>query len=255
MQNKKDSLRLNYSVISEIIEDKSKVLDLGCGIGRHSLSLAERGFCVKGVDFSEKHINYACSERNRRNIKEADCEFVCADVRNYQDKGKYDSIICLYDVIGSFPEEKDNIAIIETAKNLLKSDGLFVVSVMNMELTEHIVSQERKVSLKQNPNVLMKLPPSNIMQSNGNIFNPDYLAIDTDTGIVFRKEQFSGDEGLSAEYVIRDKRYKKDEICNLIKNQGFDILNVYFVRAGHFDEPLDALDMHAKEICIVAKKR
>ena len=234
---------------------QGKILDLGCGIGRHSLALAEQGFYVKGVDFSKKHIEFSCEERCRRNIKASDCEFVCADVREYKDNTKYDSVICLFDVIGSFPEEKDNISILKTAEKQLKKGGLLVVSVMNMELTEHIVPQERKVSLKQNPNVLMKLPPSNIMQSNGNIFNPDYLAIDTDTGVVFRKEQFSGDESLAAEYVIRDKRYTKNEICNLIQNQGFDILNVYFVRAGHFDEPLDALDMHAKEICIVAKKK
>lgn len=126
---------------------------------------------------------------------------------------------------------------------------------MNMELTENIVPKEKKGSMKKNPNILMKLPPSNIMQANGDIFNPEFLAIDTDTGLVYRKEQFSGDNGLSAEYVIRDKRYTRKEICNLIERQGFEILDIFFVRAGHFDEPLEALDTHAKEICIVAKKK
>lgn len=232
-----------------------KLLDLGCGIGRHSLALAERGFCVKGVDFSKKHIQHACEEREKRNIEQEECEFVCSDVRNYVDETLYDGVVCLYDVIGSFPDEKDNICIIETARRQLKKGGLFIVSVMNMELTEHIVPNDRKGSLKQNPDILMKLPPSNIMQSNGDIFNPEYLAIDTDMGVVFRKEQFSGDDALAAEYVIRDKRYTKKEICGLIENQGFDILNAFYARAGHFDEPLEALDIHAKEICIIAKKR
>lgn len=233
---------------------KGKLLDLGCGIGRHSLELSHKGLYVKGIDFSRKHIEYAWEERNKRNIKETECEFECADIREYKDGIEYDSVICLYDVIGSFPEEKDNISIIETAHRQLKKDGFFIVSVMNMELTESIVPEERKGSMRQNPDVLMKLPPSNIMQSSGNIFNPEYLAVDTDTGLVFRKEQFSGDDELAAEYVIRDKRYKKDEICSLIKRQGFEIVNSCFVRAGHFDEPLEALDEHAKEICVVARK-
>ena len=232
-----------------------KILDLGCGIGRHSLELSQNGFFVKGIDFSKKHIECACAEREKRNIKETECEFICADIREYKDEVKYDSVICLYDVIGSFPEERDNVSIIETAYRQLKKGGLFIVSVMNMELTESLVPEERKGSMRQNPDILMKLPPSNIMQASGNIFNPEYLAIDTDSGLVFRKEQFLGDNELAAEYVIRDKRYKKSEICSLIERQGFEILNSSFVKAGHFDEPLDSLDTHAKEICVVARKK
>jgi len=30
-----------------------KILDVGCGTGRHSIELATRGYCVTGIDLSE----------------------------------------------------------------------------------------------------------------------------------------------------------------------------------------------------------
>lgn len=234
---------------------KGTVLDLGCGIGRHSLELANRGYEVCGIDFSNKHIDYAREQAEKSNQDKATCRFVCEDVRSYRENRMYDNVICLYDVIGSFPFNEDNERIIETAYTHLKSGGIFVLSVMNMELTAARIPEERKVDLQEHPEILLNLPPSQIMQKTGDIFNPEYLAIDTKTNLVFRKEQFTNDSNLSAEYVIRDKRYTMKEMKYLLEKYDFDIVDMRYVRAGHFDEPLEALDEHAKEICIVARKR
>ena len=37
----------------------SKMLDVACGRGRHSIQLAAKGFDVTGIDLSEDSINYA----------------------------------------------------------------------------------------------------------------------------------------------------------------------------------------------------
>ena len=63
------------------------------------------------------------------------------------------------------------------------------------------------------------------------------------------------DGDLSAEYVIRNKRYTKEEMCSLLIKTGFDILEVRYVRAGRWDTPLDARHKNAKEILVFAKKR
>lgn len=238
-------------VIADICKD-GKILDLGCGQGRHSIALSKMGFEVKGVDFSEAHINYAISKRED-SIRD-NCEFVCEDIRNLKLNEKYNHAICLYDVIGSFPDESDNIRIIRTANKNIKKGGYFIISVMNMELTERIVPPAQKASLRNNPDVLLKLKPSNTMQESGNIFKSEYLAIDTDTGLVYRKEQFDNKNSLSAEYIIRDKRYTKVEICGLLEKCGFEIEDVRFVNSGHFDSNYDALDTHAKEILVIARK-
>ncbi len=233
--------------------DNHTVLDLGCGQGRHSIAMAKRGSEVTAVDFSQRNIMSAMDKAEKENV--CRCSFLCDDVRGYHDDTEYDKVICLYDVIGSFPEETDNLKIVETAYRQLKRNGIFILSVMNMELTDTLVLDTNKGNLQNNPDIIRKLPPSRIMQSSGDIFNPKFLAIDTSTGLVYRKEQFSDDDGLSAEYVIRDKRYSMDEITGMLKMHGFEIVEARYVRAGHFDEPLGSTDTHAKEICVVARKK
>ncbi len=239
------------SVIRSFLnENQIKIVDMGCGSGRHSVALGEFGYEVTGFDFSEKHI-----EKAGRYEVNGNCSFVFGDVRSCGETGQYDAALCLYDVIGSFPEEENNIAIIQNVRRVLKPKGLFFLSVMNMELTEELVPEMQKGDLRQNPDILFDLTAADIMQSNGEVFQPEHLAIDINDGLVYRKEQFHGDEMLSAEYVIRDKRFRMDEIKQLLENEGFDIVEARYVSAGHFDRNLLAVDPHAKEIFVVCRRR
>ena len=49
----------------EFNKDK-KILDIGCGTGRHSLELGKRGYNVTGIDLSESMINQAKRKRKER---------------------------------------------------------------------------------------------------------------------------------------------------------------------------------------------
>ena len=226
------------------------VLDLGCGIGRHSIALAEKGSKVTAVDNSPELIKQARLKVNSDNI-----QFVEADVRMFRDGKLHDKVICLYDVVGSYPKVKDNKSILKTAYEELKPGGYLILSVMNMELTESLCKNELKGKISQNPEILERLLPSNTMQKSGMIFNPDYYAIDTERNLVYRKEQFSDDQSLPAEYIIRDKRYTMKEISDLLEESKFEIVESNYVQAGKFDVPLEAKNEKAKEICIVCRKK
>ena len=237
--------------ILELVPEKkiNTILDLGCGIGRHSIELSKRGYDVTGVDFSHKNIVSARRSKGKNKIR-----FIEEDARYYQGTQLYDFVLCLYDVIGSFPSVEDNRNILYTISKNLKQGGYCVISVMNMELTQSIVPKEQIGNVKEQPELLYSLRPSEIMQSTGNIFDPNYIVIDENEDLVYRKEQFKDDEELPAEYVIRDKRYYSDEIIELIQSVGLQVCEYNYVQAGHFDIPLEKLDKKAKEILIVAKK-
>lgn len=128
------------------------------------------------------------------------------------------------------------------------------MSVMNLELTSFLATN-KVPNVQKNLEALAGLKPSRIMQRSGNIFNPDYLLLETETGVVYRKEQFENEGELSAEYAIRDKRYSKEEICNLLKQIGFEIEETRYVQAGRWENSLDSVDPAAKEILIVAAKK
>ena len=45
---------------NEISHDKKiRILDIGCGTGRHSVELAKRGYLVTGIDISEAQLKKA----------------------------------------------------------------------------------------------------------------------------------------------------------------------------------------------------
>ncbi len=235
------------------LQNGSKVLDVGCGIGRHSFELAERGFFVKGLDNASRHINEAKDQlaKHQRQLK---MEFEEADIRGYKSRNKYDMVMALYDVIGSYPDEKNNHLILSKMAKRVRRGGYLVISVMNMELTESIVPKNQKGNVHKDIQMLYDLKPSSIMQDSGNIFNPDYLVIDEKENVVYRKEQFRDDSELPAEDIVRDRRYRMNEIVTEIEKEGFEIVDKRYVRAGHFDENLSNTDPGAKEILIIGKR-
>lgn len=176
------------------------------------------------------------------------------DCRSIDLKKTADLALCLYDVVGSFVREEDNRAIVKNIHRHLKRGAILVLSVMNRELTEHIAIHKVPVAA-EHLDELARLKPSKIMQNSGNIFSPDYYLLETSTGVVYRKEQFENEDELSAEYVIRDKRYDCDEICNLLESEGFGILDKRYVQAGKWENALGAKEKSAKEILIFAEKK
>ena len=227
------------------------VLDLGCGSGRHSIELAKRGYCVTGIDFVPQLI----AAGQRRIDEEGLLDIAtlhCGDARDHTFANQFDYSICLYDVIGSFASDAENARLIENVYRHLKAGGLLLASVMNGELTANkAVNLATSATLKKR---LLELPPSNIMQSNGNIFDPNFYVWDSDSGVAYRKEQFHSDNIAPCELVVRDRRYSAAAIADLCSSIGFDVLEIRYVQTGKWDHPLEADDNKAKEILLLCKK-
>ena len=76
------------------VEPVGRVLDLACGEGRNAIWLAERGFQVTAVDFSEVAIERAKDIAARRNVE---VEWICADATTYEPvPGAFDRVVILY---------------------------------------------------------------------------------------------------------------------------------------------------------------
>ncbi|MGI9601612.1 MAG: class I SAM-dependent methyltransferase [Acidimicrobiales bacterium] len=71
------------------IGEGSRVLDVGCGPGRHALALAERGISVTGVDISAPFIELARAEAP------ANARFEQLDARRLPFEGEFDAAISL----------------------------------------------------------------------------------------------------------------------------------------------------------------
>ena len=71
------------------LEPSMRVLDVGCGPGRHSFLLAERGVTVHGIDISHRFIDLA------RSNAPAGATFERMDARSLAFDAEFDVVICL----------------------------------------------------------------------------------------------------------------------------------------------------------------
>ena len=74
------------------LHEGERVLDVGCGPGRHALALARRGIDVVGVDLSEDFVALA---REAAKGEGPEARFEVGDVRDLAHDAEFDAVICL----------------------------------------------------------------------------------------------------------------------------------------------------------------
>lgn len=83
-----------------------RVLDVGCGPGRHALALARRGITVHGVDRADTFLDLARAAAEQEDLP---ATFDHLDVRDLEPDGAYDAVICLcqggFGLLGGDDEE------------------------------------------------------------------------------------------------------------------------------------------------------
>ena len=104
---------------------KSKILDLACGKGRHSIYLNKMGYSVTGVDISTKNIKKANEHKNENLI------FKIHDMRKPLNQ-KFDLVVNLFTSFGYFDNFDDNLKTLDSIKSNLKEDGLGVIDFLNI---------------------------------------------------------------------------------------------------------------------------
>ena len=78
----------------EHVPPRSSILDLGCGCGQASTTLARLGYRVKGVDLSDHMI--AQATRNARAMGLDNCHFEVFDfAKNDTNVGQFDGLVAL----------------------------------------------------------------------------------------------------------------------------------------------------------------
>jgi SAM-dependent methyltransferase len=83
---------VEFLVDALALQSGMRVLDAGCGPGRHSLALARRGFEVVGVDLSPDFIALA---REGASAGQLSATFEIGDVRDLAYDNEFDAVICL----------------------------------------------------------------------------------------------------------------------------------------------------------------
>jgi ubiquinone/menaquinone biosynthesis C-methylase UbiE len=104
----------------------AKVLDLCCGMGRHSLALAEAGYEVTGVDLSEALLREARAQAGAGAVT-----WLRSDMRKLPLAGGFDAVVNLFTSFGYFEEDEEQIKVLTEIHRMLKPGGKFIIDFLN----------------------------------------------------------------------------------------------------------------------------
>ncbi len=129
-----DEVDLFLKYLSEEGFKPRRILDLNCGIGRHSIELGKRGIGVLGTDLSPYYIQIARKSAKSHRVADK-VRFKVADMRRIGAvlaRERFDGVINLFTSFG-FYDDKTNAAILRQCCRLVRPKGFFALEIMNRD--------------------------------------------------------------------------------------------------------------------------
>lgn len=132
-RNNKDAAKIAGLITRKLkLPKSSKVLDLACGNGRHSVYFAAKGFNVLGIDLSEYLISQAKKKIKGEFSKYKNrLKFEIKDMRNINHSNEFDLVVNLFSSFGYFESDAENFKVIKSISNSLKPKGYFFIDFLN----------------------------------------------------------------------------------------------------------------------------
>jgi len=204
----------------------ARILDIGCGTGRHSIQFARLGHDVTGVDFAEQMIYHA---EKRARADGVSATFIHTDFREYSSEPDFDLAICLCEgPINLIGHDEDPVAhaitLFQRAAASLKPGGWFVFTALNA------YSQVRHMT-------------DDDVEAGG--FDPT-------TMVATYVNEMQTPVGAQHVYV-RERLFFPPEVMAMLHHAGFNLLKVLGGTAGEWGDRSVKLD--EIEILYLAKKR
>ncbi|PEN12772.1 SAM-dependent methyltransferase [Longibacter salinarum] len=132
-------------------EDEARILDVGCGRGRHTLELARRGYNATGIDLSKASIEDARSSARDLDLK---VHFDVQDMREPFCDACMDGVVNLFTTFGYFEQDDESERAIRAMTTSLRPGGFLIQDFLNPPyvretLVEEDRSEQNDVSIRQ----------------------------------------------------------------------------------------------------------
>lgn len=135
-RSKKTINQTIHWILEQDNQTTGSILDLGCGPGLYTSQLAEKGYDVTGVDFSQNSIAYAKQYAKDHNLN---IQYICGDYLEVEIdiKETYDMVMMIYCDFGALvPEEREKL--IKRIYDLLKPGGNFIFDALDEEAIKNM---------------------------------------------------------------------------------------------------------------------
>lgn len=122
--------------------EQSRMLDVACGQGRHSLTLAGFGFDVTGIDISPNSINTARAYEHER------LHFYVHDMRQPFRINYFDYAFNFFTSFGYFRTRREHEAALRTICQAIHIDGTLVIDYLNVHFAEEHLKPEADIEIE-----------------------------------------------------------------------------------------------------------
>ena len=208
------------------IEPGARVLDMCCGIGRHSLEFARLGYAVTGVDRTAAYLQTA---RQAAAAEGLEVEWVLADAREFVRPEAFDHAINLYTSFGYFEEPAEDRLMAENIFRSLRAGGSLMMDLMGKERLARIF-----------------IPRSWEQLPDGSLFLQERTIKDDWTWIEVRWILI--EDGQQQEFALGHRLYDGAGLRALLLDAGFEMVDLYGDMAGA------PYDNEARRLVAVARK-
>lgn len=210
-----------------------RIIDVGCGTGRHSIELAKRGYNITGIDLSESQLAWA-REKAKQNDQEID--FQQHDARNLPFNGEFDAAIMICEGGFSLMETDEmNFEILKNVTKALKNNGKLILTTLNgLFPLFHSVKEFYEAAAKE-----------------GNSKCKD-CSFDLMTFRDHNTVVFEDDAGNKKELKCNERYYVPSEISWLLKTLGYKKIEIFGAKLGAFSIK-DKLTPEDFEMLVIAE--
>lgn len=200
------------SLLKKYGKDVSRVINYGCGTGRHDLELAKMGYGCTGIDMSPLMIEIAKENAKKEQMN---IDFSVADIRSYRPQGKYDAVISLFHVMSYQNSNQDILAAFCAAREALAQGGIFLFDVWYGPgvLSDKPAVRAKEIEDEQNKLIRIARP---IMHDKENVVDVCYE--------VFVIDKASGNTKTINE-VHNMRYYFRPELEFYLKESGFELID------------------------------
>jgi len=211
-----------------------KILDIGCGTGRHAIELSKRGYNVKGLDLSDSQLTRAKEKAEKQGLE---IEFMKYDARDLPFKNEFDLVIMLCE--GAFPlmeTDEMNYEILKNATKSLRKHGKLIFTTLNGLFPLYHSIEEFCASTTDPGNATYRSNKFDLM--------------------TFRDHNITecvDDDGIRKTLKCNERYYVPSEITWLLKTLGYIKIDIFSAKLGAFSRN-HKLTTEDFEMLVIAEK-